>query len=314
MTINVKEHHSCAHNHHHMYKEKDRIGERLLATLALNIAIPTAQIVGGVYANSMALISDAMHNFSDSIALLISYFAHRLSLRGISETNTFGYKRAEILASQINAILLSLVAGFILYKAIERFIHPEEVAADIIIWLAGVGIVGNGFSAWLLLKDSRHNLNVRGAFLHMMGDLLTSVLVLVSGILLLYKPWYWLDPVLSFVITAYILKNCWDLLRQSSRILMNATPSGIILNEIKEKILAFSPIKGVHYLHVWNINSSTIGFSCHVVVDDILTSRTEDLGRQIRHELQQTFNIKHAVLQFETSACGNGYLLCESDL
>ena len=206
------------------------------------------------------------------------------------------------------------MAGFILFKAIERFIHPEEVAANIIIWLAGVGIIGNGFSAWLLLKDSRHNLNVRGAFLHMMGDLLTSVLVLVSGILLLYKPWYWLDPALSFVITVYILKNCWELLRQSSQILMNATPSGIILNEIKKKIVACNQVKGVHYLHVWNINSSTIGFSCHVVVDDILTSRTEALGRQIRHELQQTFNIKHAVLQFETSACGNGYLLCESDL
>jgi cobalt-zinc-cadmium efflux system protein len=102
---------------------------------------------------------------------------------------------------------LSLVAGFILYKAIERFIHPEKVAADSIIWLAGAGIVGNGFSAWLLLKDSRHNLNIRGAFLHMMGDLLTSVLVLISGILLLFKPWYWLDPALSFIITAYILKS-----------------------------------------------------------------------------------------------------------
>jgi len=302
------------HHHHHTHPEIDATGRKLLATLAVNFAIPTAQIIGGIYANSMALISDALHNFSDCVALLISYFAHQLGKRGTSEANTFGYKRAEVLAAQINAILLSLVAGLIFYEAIKRLISPEEVSAVPIIWLAGIGIVGNGASALLLLQDSKHNLNIRGAFLHMMGDMFTSVAVLISGILLVYKPWYWLDPLLSFAITVYILRNCWELLRETSRILMNATPAGMNLPEIQRSLEKCTGIRGVHHLHVWNISSSSVGFSCHVVVADISVRETETLGQEVRALLRHDFNIDHAILQFETSVCGNGYLLCEANL
>ena len=308
--------HSSGHNHgHHSHHhiDKDTTGLRLLLTLVLNLLIPTAQVIGGLYANSMALLSDAAHNFSDCAALLISYFAHRMSRRGVSAANTFGYKRAEIVAAQVNAVLLSLVVGFILFGAVERLFNPQTVIADIVVWLAGLGIVGNGFSALLLLKDAKHNMNIRGAFLHMMGDLLTSVVVLIGGVILLYRPWYWLDPVLSFLIALYILRSCWGLLRESSRILMNATPENLDLHEILDKINSFGGVKGAHYLHAWNISASSIGFSCHIVVDDEPVSVTETLAGKIRQELQAHFGINHAVLQFETTDCGSGGLLCEGE-
>uniref|UniRef100_UPI0035644F8E cation diffusion facilitator family transporter n=1 Tax=Desulfosarcina sp. TaxID=2027861 RepID=UPI0035644F8E len=210
----------CSHaGHHHGPPPEDTSGPRLLATLAMNLIIPTAQIIGGLMANSVALISDAMHNFSDFAALLISYGAYRIGRRGATVFNTFGYRRAEIMAALINVMLLAGASGVILYHAVERFLHPQTVNGLIVIVLAGVGIAGNGFSAWLLHKDAAHNLNVRGALLHMVGDLLTSVAVLINGLLLLYYPWYWLDPLLSVLIVIIILKTGWNLFKESTAVL-----------------------------------------------------------------------------------------------
>ena len=286
-------------------------GARLLITLAINLLIPAAQIIGGIYANSMALISDAVHNFSDSTAILIAYFAFRMGKKGASPQNTFGYKRAEILGAVINVAILVAAAAFILYEAFDRFRRPEPVIGRIVIYLAAVGILGNGISAWLLHRDSKHSLNVRGAFLHMLGDLLTSVFVLVNGIVLVFKPWYWLDPLLSFFIVIFILKNCWSILKEATGILMNATPKNLDLEEIKNALQAIPGVCGVHYLHAWNVSSSSIAFSCHVEVTDQLVSKTESLSEEIRHELFHRFGIDHPVLQFETVQCGNGGMLCE---
>ncbi len=296
--------------HHHM-DVKDTSGSRLLLTLALNLLIPVAQVIGGVYAHSMALISDATHNFSDFVAILLAYIAHRIGKKGASFQNTFGYKRAEILAATINVAILIGASAFIVYEAVERFYHPESVLGKVVILLAGVGILGNGLSAWLLHRDSKHSLNVRGAFLHMIGDLLTSVMVLVSGTILLFKPWYWLDPMLSILIVLFILKNCWSILKASTGILMNATPEGLDLEEIKNLIEKIPGVCGIHYLHAWNISTSSIGFSCHVEVLDQRVSKTEKLGETIRHELFHRFGIDHPILQFETGTCGKGGVLCE---
>ena len=280
-------------------------------TLALNLIIPVAQVIGGVYAHSMALISDATHNFSDFVAILIAYVAHRIGRKGASVRNTFGYRRVEVMAAVINVGILIGASCFIVYEAVERFQHPQSVLGKVVIWLACVGIIGNGFSALLLHRGSEHNLNVRGAFLHMMGDFLTSVAVLVSGIVLLIKPWYWLDPLLSLVIVLFILKNCWSILKDASGILMNATPEGLNLEEIKDFLEQIPGVAGIHYLHAWNISASSIGFSCHVEVLNQLVSKTEKIGERIRHELFHRFGIDHPVLQFETGSCGNGGVLCE---
>ena len=276
-------------HHHHGPAPEDTSGPRLLATLALNLLIPVAQVVGGVMANSVALISDAVHNFSDFTAVLISYIAYRIGRRGATAANTFGYRRAEIMAALINVLLLTGASGVILYHAVNRFFHPQAVSGVVVMVLAGVGVVGNGLSAWLLHRDASHNLNVRGAFLHMLGDLLTSVVVLINGALLMFYPWYWLDPLMSVLIVAFILKNGWGLFKASTAVLMNATPAHIDLETVRRFLADLPGVLGVHYLHVWQVSSSSTAFSCHVVVPDQPVSRTAHLSDRMRRELLNQF-------------------------
>ena len=304
-------HEQTSSNHHHDVPVDEISGKRLLISLALNFIIPVVQIAGGIISNSMALISDAMHNFSDFTALLISYLAFRIGKKGASPELTFGYRRAEVMAALINGAILIGASIFIVYEAINRFRHPAPVIGSIIMIMAGIGILGNGFSAWLLHKDAEHSLNIRGAFLHMMGDLLTSVVVLINGVILIFKPWYWLDPLLSVIIVVFILKNCWDIIKEATAVLMNATPKGIDIQKIKDFLEKIPGVSAVHYLHAWNVSSSSIAFSCHVEVEDQAVSQTEALGEKIRHELFHQFSIDHPILQFETVQCGNGGLLCE---
>jgi len=300
--------HSCSHHHGDV---KDTMGSRLLITLALNFIIPVVQIIGGFYAHSMALISDATHNFSDFTAILISYVAFRIGKKGASIPNTFGYRRAEIMAALINVVILTGASAFIIYGAVHRLHHPETVSGLIVVYVAGIGILGNGFSAWLLHRDSKHSLNVRSAFLHMIGDFLFSIAVLLNGLVLIYKPWYWLDPVLSLLIVLFILKNCWSILKESTAVLMNATPKNLNLQNIQNYLTDIPEVSSVHYLHAWNVSASSVAFSCHVVVPDQTLSRTEKLAKKIRYGLMHLFNIDHPILQFETAECGNGSLLCE---
>ncbi len=303
--------HSVHEGKHQHINSIDRTGFRLLITLMLNFIIPVIQLIGGVYANSMALISDATHNFSDFTAILISYVGYRIGQRRPSAQHTFGYWRAEIMAALLNVAILVGASIYIVYEASQRLFNPETVTGLVVVWIAGVGVIGNGFSAWLLHKDARHSLNIRGAFLHMVGDLLTSVAVVVGGMVLIFKPWYWLDPVLSLLIVYFIMKNCWGILKEAGGILMNATPAGIDIEEVKETLEQIPGVCGVHYLHAWNLSSSSIAFSCHIVVLDQLISDTETLAGTIRETLLNRFGIDHPVLQFETSQCGNGTILCE---
>jgi len=301
----------CSGHHHHVDVEETS-GTRLLITLGLNLIIPVIQVIAGTFAHSMALVSDATHNFSDFTAVLLSYIAYRIGRKGASLQNTFGYRRAEIMAALLNVIILVGACIFILYGAIQRFLSPEVVSGKIVIWAAMVGIVGNGFSAWLLHRDAKHNLNVKGAFLHMLGDFLTSVVVMISGIVMFYRPWYWLDPVLSVFIAVFILKNCWDIFKSSTKILMNATPSDIDLEAVHEALVSIDGIKSAHYLHAWPVSSSGICFSCHLVVKDQMLTEIEKLSKSIRHMIFHKFGIDHPVLQFETELCGRGTLLCET--
>ncbi len=299
---------SCLHQHP---LSESSTGARLLITLALNFVIPVIQIIGGIAAHSMALISDAIHNFSDFTAILISYFALKLGKKGASLQNTFGYRRAEILAALLNVAILLGASAIIVYGAFLRLQHPETVSGGMVMGIAAIGVIGNGFSAWLLHRDAKDSLNVRGAFLHMMGDMLTSVVVLINGLILIYKPWYWLDPLLSLLIVIFIVKNCWGIIKESSAILMNATPGHLDIQAVQTFLQNFSDISGVHYLHAWSLGSSGVAFSCHVVVEDQPISQTRQLREKITHALFREFGIDHPVLQFETSACGDGNLFCE---
>ncbi|MEZ4525434.1 MAG: cation diffusion facilitator family transporter [Desulfobacterales bacterium] len=303
--------HECrGHNHNHTASVADTGGSRLLITLLLNFVIPSAQIIGGLYAHSVALISDAVHNFSDFTAILIAYFAFRIGQKGVSLSHSFGYRRAEVLAALFNVMILTAVSLFIIREAAERFLHPQPVMGELVMWIAAIGVAGNGLSAWLLHKDAEHSLNVRGAFLHMMGDLFTSVAVLVSGLILMFRPWYWLDPLFSLLIVVFILKNCWTVLKEAVTVLMNATPVHIDLMDVQKKIEEVPEVCGAHYLHAWHAGTG-IAFSAHVVVADQMLSGTEKLAQTIREKLSHVFGIDHAVLQFETADCGKGGVLCE---
>jgi len=300
-----------SHNHHEHLQARNKSGFRLLLTLSLNFIIPMVQIAGGVIANSMALISDAIHNFSDFTAILISYIAYRMGQKSASFQNTFGYKRAEIMAALINGALLVGASGVIIYGSFKRLYHPESVIGYLVMLIAGIGVVGNGLSALLLHRDSKHNLNIRGAFLHMMGDLLTSIVVVVNGFVLMYKPWYWLDPLLSLLIVFFILKNCWTMIREATAVLMNATPRGLDLQKVRETLEGIPGVLDIHYLHAWNMSTAGIAFSCHVVVSEQPISRTEPIANKIRQELLDRFGIDHPTLQLETTQCGKGSTLCE---
>jgi len=302
--------HSNGCSHHHSLSENST-GTRLLITLALNFIIPVVQVIGGIAAHSMALISDATHNFSDFTAILISYIALKIGKKGASLQNTFGYRRAEILAAMLNVAILFGASAIIVYGAFQRLQNPEIVSGGLVMAIAAIGVIGNGFSAWLLHRDAKNSVNVRGAFLHMMGDMLTSVVVLLNGLILVYKPWYWLDTILSVMIVIFIVKNCWSILKESTAILMNATPWSLDIQAVQTFLQNFPDISGVHYLHAWSLGSSGVAFSCHVVVEDQPISQTQQLREKISHSLLQEFGIDHPVLQFETNACGNGNLFCE---
>ena len=302
--------HSNGCSHQHSFSVNST-GARLLITLALNFIIPVVQVIGGIAAHSMALISDATHNFSDFTAILISYIALKIGKKGASLQNTFGYRRAEILAALLNVAVLFGASSIIVYGAFQRLQNPEIVSGGLVVWVAAIGVIGNGFSAWLLHRDAKESLNVRGAFLHLMGDMLTSVMVMLNGLILLYKPWYWLDPFLSLLIVVFIVKNCWNILKESTAILMNATPGHLDIQAVQTFLQNFPDISGVHYLHAWSLGSSGVAFSCHVVVKDQPISQTRQLREKISNTLLQKFGINHLVLQFETSDCGNGNLFCE---
>lgn len=297
-------------HHHHLIDDNQVNIPRLLFTMVLNFIIPAAQLIGGIVSNSMALVSDAIHNFSDLAALLISFVALQIGKKGASTRLTFGYQRAEIIGALANVTILTGAVFFILFEAAGRMLHPEPISGKLVMIMAGVGIAGNGLSAILLYKDSRHNLNIRGAFLHMLGDFFISLVVLANGAVLLFRPWYWLDSALCFLVAVFILKNCWFVMKEAVSVLMNATPRGLDLSAVQAYLENRPEVDSAHYLHAWNVGNSGIAFSCHLTVEDQMVSETEMLSEKIRHQLFRRFGIDHPVLQFETGLCGNGNILC----
>lgn len=303
--------HGVGGAHAHGPSPGDVSGRRLLLSMGLNLLIPAAQVAGGILANSVALLSDAVHNFSDFAALCIAYGAWRIGRRGATARHTFGFRRVEILAALLNVLILAGACSVLLYEAIDRFRHPQDVSGVWVMALAAVGVVGNGFSAFLLHRDAAHNLNVRGAFLHMVGDLLTSVGVLVTGAVLIVRRWTWLDPLLSVVIVIFILKNCWAVLQEAVAVLLNAAPRHVDIARIKEALEELPGVVNAHYLHAWQVSSSSIAFSCHLVVPDQRLSEGEEVSRRAGELLRHRFGIDHPIIQLETRSCGNGALLCE---
>ena len=297
------------HHHNHPIEEISW-SRRLFITMMMNLLIPAVQIVAGIMAGSMALISDALHNLMDFASILISYAALKIGKRGPTLSLTFGYQRVEVMAAVFNVALLF---GAALYIAVEGWIrlnNPAVIQGNIVIWAALLGFIANGISTWMLHAGAEENLNMRGAFLHMLTDALTSLGVVFLGIVWLFRPWYWLDPIVSWIIVVLILYSGWGILKEALLILMNATPPGIDLKVIQQEVEALEGIESLHHLHVWNPSSVTIALAAHVIVPDQMLCQVDELSKKVRALLLNKFNIDHPILQFESKSYEPMDLLC----
>ena len=286
------------------------LGKRLVVTMVMNLIIPAVQIFVGVMAGSMALISDALHNLGDFTSVLISYVAFRIGQRGPTFKHTFGYKRLEVFAAVFNVALLYGIGFYIAIEGWKRLQNPQFIHGQLVIWGAFVGFLANATSTLMLRSGARVNLNIRGAFLHMLSDALTSFGVFILGIVWIYRPWYWLDPIVSWIIVAIILVSGWDTFKKSFFILMNATPEGIDIGTIQRDIEAIDGIKEVHHLHAWNMSSERVALAAHIIVPDQTLSKVDELAAKVRELLFCRFKIDHPVLQVETRPYEAASLLC----
>ncbi|MBA4276589.1 cation diffusion facilitator family transporter [Flavobacterium sp.] len=286
------------HNHGHHHHEVQ--GKNLLFSIVLNLVITVAQVIGGILSGSLALLSDALHNFSDVLSLVFSYVAHKLSRKKASVNQTFGYKRAELIAAFVNAMTLIIVALFLVYGAIERFFNPEEIKSGLVIWLSILGIVANGLSALMLKNDADKNLNMKSAYLHLFTDMLASVAVLIGGLLMKYFQWFWVDSLLTLVIAVYLLIVGFDLLKNSTQMLMLFTPVHININEIVSEVHKIKGINKLHHIHVWHLNDEELHLEAHLdCSEDLKMSEFNEILHQMEHILFDKFKINHINIQPE---------------
>jgi cobalt-zinc-cadmium efflux system protein len=295
---------SHSHTHKHAHTHNDLKGRNLFISILLNILITASQVVGGLISGSLALLSDALHNFSDVISLVVSYTANKLSKKQASIDRTFGYKRAEILAAFINASTLIIVAVLLIIEAVKRFQNPEEIKTGLVIWLSLLGIIANGLSVLLLKKDANANMNMRSAYLHLLTDMMASVAVLIGGLLMKFYQVYWVDSVLTLAIALYLIWMGFDLLKTSTKVLMLFTPEAVPIKEIVDEINAFDAIKNVHHVHVWQLNEEEIHMEAHIDFnEDITLSQFDAILHDIEELVFHKYDINHVNIQPEFGKC-----------
>lgn len=293
-------------DHHH----NDSFGKNLLWATLLNFVITAFQIIGGILSSSLALISDAVHNFGDALAVLIAYIANKLAKKDPTFSKTFGYKRIEILAALLNAIVLVIISVVLVYESIERMHEPKEIKAGIMLVVAIVGLIANLISVFILHKDSGKNINVKAAYLHLLGDTFSSLAVIVVGIIIYFKALYWLDPLITIFISIYLLKHTYAILKETINILMQGKPANIDILELKKFLEAYNEIENIHHVHVWNLNDREIHFECHVETHaNYHLSELNAIRRKIEKEMHREFGISHFTLQFEYNACKDNGLI-----
>lgn len=284
------------HHHHHNIS-----GKNLGWSILINIGITAAQLIGGFISGSLALISDAVHNFTDVISLIISYVANWLKVhKKQTLKQTFGFKRAEILAAFINAMSLIVIAVFLAIEAVKRFSHPQEINANIVILLAILGIIGNGLSVLFIKKDAKTNLNIQSAYVHLFTDMLTSVAVLIGGLLMKYFGIFKIDAILTLLISVYLFYISWRILIDSVKILMLFAPDHILIKDIEKEILKIEIVRNIHHVHVWQLNDKDTHFEAHVAFKtDIKLSQFDATCEEIEQILANKFHIFHSNLQPE---------------
>lgn len=290
------EHH---HHHHHPTLTYDQTtGRNFILGIALNLAFVLIEAGAGLWLGSLALLSDAGHNLSDVFSLLLALLAFRMMRVRPSQKYTYGYKRMTILVSLVNALLLFVAVAAILWSSVEKILHPSPVQGDVVAWVAGIGILVNAFTAYLFFKGKDHDLNVKGAYLHMAADTLVSVGVLIAGVVIQLTGWYIVDPLIGIVVGVAILFSSWGLLRDSMTLTLDGVPRGIDPKKVKQTMLDQKGVIGVHHLHIWALSTTENALTAHVVVDDLAEEK------EIKHAVKDALTgvgIQHATLELEKS-------------
>lgn len=295
-----KHHH---HDHHHA-PQITRLNRTFVIGIGLNLAFVVAEFVIGFYYNSLGLISDAGHNLGDVASLILAMLAFRLAQVSATSKYTYGYKKSTILVSLLNSIILLIAVGVILAESIGKLFHPSPVEGSAIAWTAGVGVLINGITAWLFMKDKEKDLNVKGAYLHMAADALVSVGVVISGLVISYTGWSVIDPILGLLIACVIIYSTWGLLHDSIRLSLDGVPTGTDSKQIEEIILSVPKVLNCHHLHIWAISTTETALTAHLVINDL--SQLENIKRKVKHALLEA-GVQHATLEFEhnSDCCGD---------
>ncbi len=287
------------HNHNNS-KSSEVKGINLIISIFLNVLITVAQVIGGLISGSLALLSDALHNFSDVLSLLISYIANKLARKEASYNRTFGYKRAEIIAAFINASTLVIVAFILIFEAVKRFYNPQVIDSSLVIWLAALGILVNGFSVLLLYKDSKKNMNMKSAYLHLITDMAASVAVLVGGLLMMFYQMWWVDSLLTLLIAFYLIYVGYSLLKKSFKVLMLFTPEEVNIEKITSVVNKLPKVKSMHHIHIWQLNEDEVHLEAHLEFhDDIKISEFDKILTELEELLYHDFGINHITIQPE---------------
>ena len=268
------------------------------------IAFVLVELIAGIKAHSLALVSDAGHNFTDALALGLAWAGFYLQSKPPDEVKTYGYHRAGVLSAFVNALTLVALSVWILYESVARLRAPEPVNETIMMVVAGLGLALNGSIMLALRVASRDDINVRGAFVHMLGDALGSIAIVLGAAAIRYTGWVRVDPILSILIALLIVWTAWDIIRESLNILLEGLPRGIYLADVTEAMGTVEGVLGVHHLHIWSLGSNTHALSCHVLIEDVPPSASETILRSLNTLLDRRFGIAHTTVQFEHVSCG----------
>jgi cobalt-zinc-cadmium efflux system protein len=303
-------HHGHGHHHdHHHHHDNNREGNRqgLKTALLITSGIMFLEFFGGLWTNSLALLSDAGHMLSDTTSLLLSFIALIVATKAASAHKTFGYHRFEILAALFNGVTLFLIAGWIIFESYERLVEPTPVNSLTMMLIATVGLLANLLSAWALLRkgDVKDNVNLRSAYLHILGDALGSVGAILAGLAMYFFQWYLADPIISVIVALLILRGAWGVLRHTIHILMEGTPLTVDKAKVEEVISKIPGVVSFHDLHIWTISSGLNSLSCHLVIQD--SCDHQQVLQKAITEIEKHFHIKHSTIQIETEN------ICQTD-
>ncbi len=288
-----------AHDHHH---DVEQMGDRRLAwAIAINMVLTLAQVVGGILSGSLALIADALHNFSDAASLLIAWVARRIGRQPPDRFKTFGYKRAEVIAALINLVTLVIVGLYLVYEALWRIVEPQPIEGWTVVIVAAIALVVDVATALLTYTMGKRSMNIRAAFLHNVSDALASLGVIVAGSLILLYGWYWTDTLLTLLIAAYVLYQAATLLPKTIHILMQGAPENIDIDEVIAAMEAVEGVENIHHLHLWQLDEHANALEAHVVIADF--GATETVKQALKQMLRSRFGIGHSTLEFETAHC-----------